>query len=228
MRARIRTQGWPMRILMLATLSVLAVQAQDRVFRPDTRSIEQISEHVFRWGSDNQYGAYIATDEGIAVIDGHYCGSGTMQWLKEHLDAGYDVPVRYVVLSHDHQDHNCGTGIFADTAVGIGHVNILPGHGPVTTQDAFIDHYDYLLSLKETVLGHMRAGRPLQEIKTLSDATMREDFGDYNGIDANLEHNIVTMWDYLYRYREPNINIKQYEATPCIEDVRQCRTGMPQ
>ena len=51
---------------------------------------------------------------------------------------------------------------------------------------------------------------------------------DYNGIDANLEHNIVTMWDYLYRYREPNINIKQYEATPCIEDARQCRTGMPQ
>ena len=322
MRARIRTQGWGMRILIVATLSVSAVQAQDRVFRPDTRSIEQISEHVFRWGSDNQYGAYIATDEGIAVIDGHYCGSGTMQWLKEHLDAGYDVPVRYVILSHDHQDHNCGSGIFADTAVGIGHVNIvphivgenrdsiypaitfeekmdltlggvhmrllyfgathsdnliqihipeervliavdsakgrnlfpdfrdmevnnqlkvmrtlaslpdvevvLPGHGPVTTQDAFIDHYDYLLSLKEAVLGHMRAGRPLQELKTLTDATMREDFGDYNGIDANLEHNIVTMWDYLYRYREPNINIKQYEATPCIEDARQCRTGMPQ
>ena len=101
---------------------------------------------------------------------------------------------------------------------------VLPGHGPITTQDAFIDYYDYLFALKENILGHMRDGRTLQEIKTLSDATMREDFGDYNGIDRLLEHNIVTMWDYLYRYREPNARITQEEATLCIQDSRQCRT----
>ena len=85
-------------------LAIPSAQAQDRVFRPETRSIEQISEHVYRWGSDNQYGAYILTDEGIAVIDGHYCDSGTAQWIKGELNARYDVPIRYVILSHDHQD----------------------------------------------------------------------------------------------------------------------------
>ena len=105
---------------------------------------------------------------------------------------------------------------------------VLPGHGPVTDQNAFIDHYNYLYALKENVLGHMRDGRTLQEIKTLADASMREDFGDYAWIDEFLVHNIVTMWDYLYRYREPNISIKHHEATPCIEDSRQCRTSMPQ
>jgi len=296
-----------------------SLDAQERVFRSETRSIEQISEHVYRWGSDNQYGAFILTDEGIIVVDGHYCGSGTTQWLKSELDNRYDVPVRYVILSHDHQDHNCHTGIFSDTAVGIGHVNIvphlmgehrnsiipsitfeeemdlrlggvdlrllyfgpthsdnliqihipeervliavdsakgrnlfpdfrdmdvnnqlkvmrilanledvdvvLPGHGPVTNQDAFLDYYDYLLALKENILGHMRDGRTLQEIKTLTDASMRESFGDYNGIDLFLEHNIVTMWDFLYRYREPNERITQEEATACIEDSRQCRVN---
>ena len=306
--------------LLAATLLHLpSLIAQERVFRNETRSIEQISEHVYRWGSDNQYGAYILTDEGIIVIDGHYCASGTAQWLKSELDSRYDVPVRYVILSHDHQDHNCHTGIYSDTALGVGHANIiphlvgenrnsiipsitfeeemdlrlggvslrllyfgpthsdnliqihvpeervliavdsakgrnlfpdfrdmdvnnqlkvmrtlanledvdvvLPGHGPVTTQDAFLDYYDYVLALKENILGHMRAGRTLQEIKTLTDASMREDYGDYNGIDLFLEHNIVTMWDFLYRYREPNARITQEEATLCIEDSRQCRVN---
>ena len=257
--------------------------------------------------------------ERVIVVDGHYCGSGTAQWLKAELDRRYDVPVKYVILSHDHQDHNCHTGIYSDTAVGIGHANIvphlvgehrdsiipsitfedemdlslggvnlkllyfgpthsdnliqihipaervliavdsakgknlfpdfrdmdvnnqlkvmrtlanledvdvvLPGHGPVTTQDAFLDHYNYLLALKENVLGHMRDGRTLEEIETLANATMRENFGDYNGLDQFLEDNIVTMWDYLYRYREPNVSIKQFEATACIRDSRECRTN---
>jgi glyoxylase-like metal-dependent hydrolase (beta-lactamase superfamily II) len=306
-------------ILTAAAIGISSPHAQEQRWRSETRSIEQISDHVYRWGSDNQYGAFILTDEGIIVIDGHYCDSGTAQWFKSELDSRYDVPVRYVILSHDHQDHNCHTGIFSDTAVGIGHANIiphlvgehrnsiipsitfeeemdlrlgdvnlrllyfgpthsdnliqvhipeervliavdsakgrnlfpdfrdmdvnnqlrvmrilanledvdvvLPGHGPVTTQEAFTDYHDYLLALKENVLGHMRDGRTLQEIKTLADAAMREDFGDYNGIDSFLEHNIVTMWDFLYRYREPNARITQEEATLCIEDSRQCRVN---
>jgi glyoxylase-like metal-dependent hydrolase (beta-lactamase superfamily II) len=292
--------------------------AQERVWAND-QSIEQISEHVYRWGSDNQFGAYILTDDGIILVDGHYCGSGTVQWLKDELATRHDVPVRYVVLSHDHQDHNCNTGIFSDTAIGVGHRNIvphltfearnsivpaitfedemdlqvggvlvkllyygpthsdnliqvhipqdrvliavdsakgrnlfpdfrdmevnnqlkvmrtlanledvdvvLPGHGPVTTQDAFLDHHRYLQTLKDTVLQHMADGRTLQEIKTMTQASMLEAFGDYNRIDAYLVPNIVTMWDYLYRYREPNSRITDIEAMECIEDARQCRTS---
>ena len=43
---------------------------------------------------------------------------------------------------------------------------------------------------------------------------------------AFLVPNIVTMYDYLYRYREPNVSIKEYEAVLCIEDSTQCRTSV--
>ncbi len=54
---------------------------------------------------------------------------------------------------------------------------------------------------------------------------MLEEFGDYNRIDAYLVPNIVTMWDYLYRYREPNSRLTDIEAMECIEDSRNCRTS---
>jgi len=304
--------------VLLAAVGISTAAAQGRVWLGD-RTIEQISEHVYRWGSDGQFGAFVLTDEGIILVDGHYCESGTVQWLKNELATRYDVPVKYIVLSHDHQDHNCHTGLFTDTAVAVGHRNIvphlvfeqrnsaipqitfedemdltlggvlvkllyfgpthsdnliqvhipddkvliavdsakgrnlfpdfrdmdvnnqlkvmrilanledvdvvLPGHGPVTTQDAFLDHHRYLQALKDTVLQHMADGRTLQEIKTLTTATMLERFGDYNNIDRYLVPNIVTMWDYLYRYRESNSRITDIEALECIEDSRQCRTS---
>ena len=108
-------------ILLFALLMPLASHvavAQDRVWAND-QSIEQISEHVYRFGSDNQFGAYVLTDEGIILIDGHYCGSGTMAWLKTELERRYDVPVKYTILSHDHPDHSCGTELFNDTSTAI-------------------------------------------------------------------------------------------------------------
>jgi hypothetical protein len=52
-----------------------------------------------------------------------------------------------------------------------------------------------------------------------------EDFSDYRGHDRGLDHNIVTMWEYLYRYREPNQRITQQEAVECREDLSKCRTS---
>lgn len=302
----------------IAALGASTLNAQERVWANDP-TIEQVSEHVYRWGSDNQFGAYILTDEGIIVVDGHYCGSPTMAWLKGQLDERHDVPVKYVILSHDHPDHVCGSQVFDDTASAISHrrllphilfeqrpsavpeitfddvmdlhlggvhvkllyygpthsnnliqvhipeervliaidsakgrslfpdfrdmeVNnqievmkilaslpdvdiVLPGHGPVTDQNAFIEHHDYLVALKNSILEHMAEGRTLEEIKELVSASHMEAFGDYRGMENNLMPNIVTMWDYLYRYREPNVSIKQDEALRCIEDATQCRTG---
>ena len=252
--------------LVMVFTCITNLTAQERVWRGD-RTIEKISEHVYRWGSDNQFGAFILTDEGIIVVDGHYCGSGTAEWLKAELDQRYDVPVKYVILSHDHQDHNCHTDQYSDTAVAVAHINILPhlidenrnsaipgitfddemqlhlggvtlnlmflgpthsdnliqvhipeervliaidsakgknlfpdfrdmdvnnqlkamrtlanledvdvvlpGHGPVTTQTAFLEYYEYVRTLKDTILQHMRDGRSLQETKSMTDEAER-------------------------------------------------------
>jgi glyoxylase-like metal-dependent hydrolase (beta-lactamase superfamily II) len=283
-------------------------------------SIEQISEHVYRFGSDGQFGAYILTDEGIIVIDGHYCGSATPSWLKAQLKERHNVPVKYVILSHDHASHTCGTEVFNDTAIAISSRNarphmifekrvsaipeitfndemdlhlggvyvklmflgpthsdnliqihipeekvliaidsakgrnlfpdfrdmdvnnqllvfrtlaylpdveiVLPGHGPTTTQESYLDAYLYLETIKMEVLELMAEGKSLQEIKSLVSESMAFEFGNhYNNMDIFLHTNIVTMYDYLFRYREPNVSIKQDDALRCIEDSTKCRTS---
>ena len=291
--------------------------AQDREWGVN-RSIQKISQSVYRWGSDNQYGAYIVGSEAIAVVDGHFCPSGTMQWLKDEIAKRHNVPVKYVILSHDHPDHICNSQIFDDTAIGIGQTNILqhivrenrpsivpgitfdesmnlllggvtvkllyfgpshsdnliqvhipdekvmiavdlakgrslfpdyrdmdvhstlrilkllgnigdveivlPGHGSVTDQQNFRDQHKYLQALRDEVLKHMVAGKSLAEIRDL--VTMAE-FSDYRGYKRWIDQNVVTMWDYLYRYREPSQRITADEAVLCIEDVTKCRTADP-
>ena len=309
-------------LFLIASLGVFFAHegaTQDRVWAND-QSIEQISEHVYRFGSDNQFGAYILTDEGIIVVDGHYCGSGTMAWLKSELEKRYDVPVKYTILSHDHPDHSCGTELFNDTSTAIAsrylrphmlfeqrvsavpeitfesemdlhlggvylklmylgpthsdnliqvhipdekvliaidsakgkrlfpdyrdmEVNnqlrvlktlaslpdvdiVLPGHGPITTQQAFLDSRRFIQAMKVSVLELMADGRPLEEIKVRVAAKIMDEFGgEYEPLDTYLESNIVSMYQYLYRYREPNISIKPNDAIACVEDATRCRTS---
>jgi len=241
-----------------------------------------------------------------------------MQWLKDQLAERHDVPVKYVILSHDHPDHVCNSQVFDDTAITIGHKNILPhllrerrstslpqitfeesmdvmlggvtinlvylgpshsdnliqvhvpaekvlvavdiakgrslfpdyrdmdvhstlkilkvlgnmedvdivlpGHGAITDQQNFRDQRRYIQALRDEVLAHAVAGRKLSEIR---DLVQMEEFSDYRAHDRWLDQNIVTMWEYLYRYREPNQRITEDEAVACREDVNQCRTADP-
>lgn len=313
-----RTPGGFGRLLAIVMLAAVAgAYAQEREWGVN-REIVQVSESVYRWGSDNQYGAYIVGSEAIAVIDGHYCPSGTMQWLKEQIQARHDMPVKYIILSHDHPDHVCNSQVFADTAITIGHKNILshiirerrpsavpqitfeesmelmlggvtvnllyfgpshsdnliqvhvpaekvliavdlakgkslfpdyrdmdvhsalkvmrilgnledvdivlPGHGEISDQQNFNDVRRFIRALHDEVLAYSVEGRTLSEIRDL--VTMDE-FSDYGGYDRWLDQNIVTMWEYLYRYREPNQRITEDEAVACREDVNQCRTADP-
>jgi len=308
------------RCLLAACSTLLIAQlatAQDRDWGVN-RSIEQISPSVFRWGSDNQYGAYIVGDDGIAIIDGHYCPSGTVAWVRDEIAKRHDVPIKYIVLSHDHPDHICNSNMFSDTAITVGHKNIvphivrenrpsavpdvtfersmdlqlggitatllyfgpshsdnliqvhvpdekvlvavdmakgrslfpdyrdmdvhsmldvlrtlehlpdveivLPGHGPVSDQANFGHQRRYIKALRDTVLEKMVAGYSLLEIR---DSITMSEFSDFGSFENHLDSNIVTMWGYLYRYREPNIRIGPDEAVACREDNSNCRTADP-
>jgi glyoxylase-like metal-dependent hydrolase (beta-lactamase superfamily II) len=87
--------------------------------------IEQLTEHVYRYGGLTN-GAFIVGDDAIAVVDGQICASNGAAWLKEQLDARFEQPVRYTILSHDHEMHICGLEVFNDTATAISHVNAKP------------------------------------------------------------------------------------------------------
>ena len=256
-------------------------------------SIVQLTESVFRRG--NQSNVFMVTSEGIIVVDGT-CSGGGQQWLKEELDRRYDVPVKYVILTHDHEMHICGTQAFSDTAVTIAHRNarphiiregrnsavpdvtfedsmeihlggkrvvlyyfgpthsdnliqvhfpeegvlvatdairagkaiglpdyrdsnvnnliealdqlarldnvdiVVPGHAGLADQQGFVYFRTFLVALRERVLDEMVVCRSIEEI--LERVTM-EDFSDYGNYDEWLRANVVSMWDHLYRQREP-------------------------
>ena len=241
----------------------------------------------------------IATDEGLVVVDGTCRGEGDSAWLREELGRRFDVPVKYVVLSHDHEDHICDLHVFDDTAITISHaltrehilrekrntsipdvifqdemefflggkqfilycfgpthsdnliqihipdegvliapdisrsgkslvlpdfrdadVNnlidtleklsnlknvdiVVPGHRGITTQDRFLDYQKFVMALRDRVLEQMINNASIEEI--LERVTM-EDFSDYGNYDLWLRSNIISMWDNMYRYREPNVN----------------------
>lgn len=264
-------------------------------------TIVQLTESVFRVGATSN--VFIVTDEGIIVVDGS-CNGGGQERLKEELARRYDVPVKYVILSHDHEMHICGLQIFDDTAVTIAHrkarphivrerrntsipditfedsmdihlggkkvvlyyfgpthsdnliqvhfpeegvliatdmvragkaiglpdyrdsdVNnlidtldqlsrlddveiVVPGHAGLADQQSFVYFHDFLETLRERVLDEMVAGRSIEEI--LARVTM-DDFSDYGNYDNWLRPNVISMWDYLYRQREPSGNLFEYQ-----------------
>jgi glyoxylase-like metal-dependent hydrolase (beta-lactamase superfamily II) len=284
---------------LFVSLVVFSQASNSQESDGETPRLEQISESVFR--SVHRPGAansnVIVTDEGLIVFDGTCRGAGDPAWLKQELGRLYDVPVKYVILSHDHEDHICDLHVFDDTAVTISHALtrqhivregrntsipdivfdqemeihlggkkivlyyfgpthtnnliqvhfpeegvlmapdiaraerslampdfrdadidnlietlgvlaklddveiVIPGHWGVTNQESFLEYRDYVIALKDRVLEEMIAGATIEQI--LERVTM-EDFSDYGNIDIWLRPNIISMWDKMYRYREPN------------------------
>tara|TARA_Y100000996_G_scaffold133461_1_gene101438 strand:- start:886 stop:1863 length:978 start_codon:yes stop_codon:yes gene_type:complete len=284
---------------LFVSLVVFSQASNSQESNGETPRLEQISESVFR--SVHRPGAansnVIVTDEGLIVFDGTCRGAGDPAWLKQELGRLYDVPVKYVILSHDHEDHICDLHVFDDTAVTISHALtrqhivregrntsvpdivfdqemeihlggkkivlyyfgpthtnnliqvhfpeegvlmapdiaraerslampdfrdadidnlietlgvlaklddveiVIPGHWGVTNQESFLEYRDYVIALKDRVLEEMIAGATIEQI--LERVTM-EDFSDYGNIDIWLRPNIISMWDKMYRYREPN------------------------
>jgi glyoxylase-like metal-dependent hydrolase (beta-lactamase superfamily II) len=100
---------------------------------------------------------------------------------------------------------------------------VLPGHGTtLLDQSNFMRTHDFLQTLHDRVLDEMIAGHSLPEIR---ERVRMDEFSDLGGLARYLDVNIVTMYDYLYRYREPNNRITELEAVSCIEDSSDCRTS---
>jgi len=264
-------------------------------------TITQLTDNVYRRGGTSN--VFMVTDEGIVMVDAT-CDGGGMEWLKEELDRRFGVPVKYVILSHDHEMHICGLQVFDDTAVTVAHVNarehiigenrytsvpdvvfddymelflggkkvalyyfgpthsdnliqvhfpdegvlvatdmvrsgksiglpdyrdsnvnglidaldalirlddveiVVPGHAGLADQQSFIYFRDWLVALKTRVLEEMRAGASIEDIV---ERVRMEDFADYGNYDNWLRANVISMWDYLYRWREPSQNLNEYQ-----------------
>ena len=108
--------------LCAAPLFLVALSTEIQAQAPQ-RTITHISGGVYR-ATNNFHGTvFLVTSEGIVVADP--LTSDFAIWLKNELDARFDVPVRYVIYSHHHWDHATGGSVFSDTARFVGHANML-------------------------------------------------------------------------------------------------------
>ena len=102
-----------------------------------TRTIENITGDLYRATNNAHHTTFLVTSEGIILTDP--IGTDFATWLKAELDSRFDVPVRYVLYSHYHDDHASGGAVFEDTAEFVGHENMVPNLEAVADDPVFAE-----------------------------------------------------------------------------------------
>ena len=112
----------------------------------------------------------------------------------------------------DYRDSNVNNLIDAlDQLARLDNVDIVvPGHAGLADQQGFVYFRMWVETLRDRVLDEMVNCQPIEEI--VETVTM-EDFSDYGNYEEWLRANVISMWDYLYRQREP---------TGCPGDYQGC------
>lgn len=99
--------------LALAAIPVLAA-AQAPV-----RAITTITGDLYRFQNNGHYSVFLVTPAGVIATDP--IDKDAAGWLKAEIATRFKVPVKYVIYSHGHADHDSGGEVFADTATFVGH-----------------------------------------------------------------------------------------------------------
>ncbi len=90
--------------------------ASDQQPRPDDE-ITKLTDDVYLFRHKFHQSIFIITPKGVVVTDP--ISSDAAIWLKAEIKTLTEQPVRYVIYSHNHNDHITGGRVFADTALFI-------------------------------------------------------------------------------------------------------------
>ncbi len=106
---------------LLASLVLLASLSSAWAQDTPKRAITQIAGDLYRFQNNFHYSVFLVTPDGIIATDP--INADAAAWLKAELAARFQLPVKYLIYSHDHADHIAGGEVFADTATVIAHAN---------------------------------------------------------------------------------------------------------
>ncbi|MEX5215766.1 MAG: MBL fold metallo-hydrolase [Nitrospiraceae bacterium] len=107
---------WGLLLLVAGWLMIQASEAAAQSSRPDDE-ITKLADDVYLFRHRFHQAIFITTSKGVIVTDPISLEAAT--WLKAEIKKLTEQPVRYVIYSHDHNDHITGGSVFADTAVFI-------------------------------------------------------------------------------------------------------------
>jgi cytochrome c553 len=102
-----------------------AIKITDRIkFDPeDRREIKHIAGGLYNIQDDNNtFTAFLVTSDGIILTDP--ITQRTARWIRAELDRRFDVPVKYVIYSHHHDDHAPGAEYFPEATI-VAHENVV-------------------------------------------------------------------------------------------------------
>ena len=88
------------------------------------RGITHLNGDLYQVQDDNNtFTAFLVTPEGIILTDP--INTRTATWLKAELKKQFDLPVKYLIYSHNHDGHSSGAAVY-DEAIIVGQENIVP------------------------------------------------------------------------------------------------------
>jgi glyoxylase-like metal-dependent hydrolase (beta-lactamase superfamily II) len=119
--------------LLLATSAMAAINEA-------YRGIEHVIGDLYQVQDDNNtYTAFLVTPEGIILVDP--INTRTAVWLKAELKKRFDLPVKYLIYSHSHDDHSSGAAVY-DEATIVGHENVVAEFDIWNDPSIAIDDFD--------------------------------------------------------------------------------------
>lgn len=78
-----------------------------------TRSIIDLGDGIYRFQNDFHFSIFIVGEEGLLMTDP--INQEAAEWLRNEIRERFgDLPVKYVVYSHNHEDHISGGKVFED------------------------------------------------------------------------------------------------------------------
>lgn len=113
MKPLARVFGVAVAIMVVITANGVSAQNAPK------RSISKITGDLYRFQNNFHFSVLYVTPAGVLVTDP--INEEAAKWLKAEIKQRFNQPIKYLVYSHDHQDHSSGGNVFADTATIVGH-----------------------------------------------------------------------------------------------------------
>ncbi len=95
----------------------VSAQQGSVTFPQTVATLTRLAQDVWVWTNSGYNSLIITSDEGALVTEpSSQFNRGASTLLKAVVASLTPQPVKFVVFSHDHADHNTGGDVFADTA----------------------------------------------------------------------------------------------------------------
>jgi len=142
--------GWVIALVVALLVPPTSVAAE----LPADASMVQVSNQLYQFSDGTDAGAFLVTDNGIAVIDP--LKASTAKWLKDELESRFGQSVKYVIYSSHLPHRTGGAEIFTDATIIAQEnaVDALLSSGAALPSIVFSDSLTIRLGGQEIVLQH--------------------------------------------------------------------------